>query len=89
MTFTFTIPSIDLLDYLPDGMQPKDIEVEVFATPGRAEPDVGIMHDYVSYDGFKIIDSNDQAYEPAVEEYMDNSGQDLVERWMADYEDYL
>ena len=89
MTFTFTIPSIDLLDYLPDGMQPSDIEVEVFATPGRAEPDVGIMRDYVSYDGFKIIDSNDQAYEPAVEEYMNNSGQDLVERWMAKYENYL
>lgn len=89
MTFTFTIPSIDLLDYLPDGMQPRDIEVEVFATPGRAEPDVGIMRDYVSYDGFRLTDSNDEAYEPAVEEYMNNSGQDLVERWMADYEDYL
>lgn len=88
MTFTFTIPSIDLLDYLPDGMQPKDIEVEVDASYERAEPDVGIMRDYVSYDGFKIIDSNDEAYEPAVDEYMDNSGQDLVERWMADYEDY-
>ena len=47
------------------------------------------MRDYVSYDGFKIIDSNDQAYEPAVEEYMNNSGQDLVERWMAKYENYL
>ena len=88
MTFTFTIPSIDLLDYLPDGMQSKDIEVEVFATPGRAEPDVGIMRDYVSYDGYRLADSNDEAYEPAVEEYMDNSGQDLVERLMADYEDY-
>lgn len=88
MTFTFTIPSIDLLDYLPDGMQPKDIEVEVFATTGSAEPDVGIMRDYVSYDGYRLTDSRDEAYEPAVEEYMDNSGQDLVERWMADYEDY-
>ena len=88
MTFTFPIPSIDLLDYLPDGMQSKDIEVEVFATPGRAEPDVGIMRDYVSYDGFKIVDPNDEAYEQAVEGYMDNSGRDLVERLMADYEDY-
>ena len=89
MTFTTVIAAIDLLDYLPVGMQPKDIEVEVFATPGRAEPDVGIMHDHVSYDGFRLIDTEDKAYVPAVEEYMDNSGQDLVERWMADYEDYL
>lgn len=89
MTFTTTISSIDLLDYLPDGMQPRDIEVEVFATPGRAEPGVWIMRDYVSYDGFRLTAPEDKAYEPAVEEYMDNSGQDLVERLMADYEDYL
>ena len=89
MTFTTTINAIDLLDYLPDGMQPRDIEVVVDASYEKAVPDVGIMRDYMTYDGFRLIDPNDEAYAPAVEEYMNNSGQDLVERWMADYEDYL
>lgn len=68
----FTIKRCYLDDYLPSPPE-QDIKVYVSLYYCKAEPDVGIMRDYVEFQGWEWVGEPMPQYEDAIDDYFDEN----------------
>lgn len=89
MIFSYLIKSSDLLDYLPDGIEPVDVRVKVSVDQYGAEPEVGLMEGGARYEGWDWGQSPVDGFRDAVESYMRENGEELANGMMAEHMDYV